>query len=451
MIMKNEKGYLARDLNSTHGTLSRTETMGRSCDPEKKQAGHGVRHSGRRSFSCAAVVLAVMLASGCAGPGLERKKEVAAERAVPKKKADQQAPVSPVEEADPLTPQNASKEVQAPGIVMDADVLERVNEAIAAYEADPRDLETAKSILTEVLQEHPYNAVVQYNLGVVSQADGRIREAADHYQHALLVEPKLFQARLNLGVLSVEQGRLDAGGKHLAMVLASDPENAVANLYLGKIAAGHGETARAEELIMHAVETDPSLSTAYVELGMIKKASGDMESAKINFIHALRQESTGAADLIRIGNASMEASSFSLALQAYEAALSKGVSSDAVYNNLGILYRRASEYDMAEEAFKKSIQINPNGEAAYNNLGVMYVLQGRYEAALTNYSRALTIHPDSPDILFNCGILHHLYLQDKAQALDFYQRYLAVDGPEKDRVQTWIESLRKDLGEGGKE
>ncbi|MFC1889486.1 tetratricopeptide repeat protein [Thermodesulfobacteriota bacterium] len=448
--MKKERWSLARDLYTIHGNLSRTETMVTGCDPGKKLAGQGVRRTWGKSFSCAAIVLAVMLASGCAGPGKQTKKAGGTEKATPKR-AEQPAPVSPVEEADPPARQSASKKVQAPTAVINADVLEQVNEAIEAYEAVPRDLETARTILEDVLREHPYDAIVQYNLGVVNQADGLIREAADNYQHALLVDPRLIQARLNLGVLCVEQGRREAAGKHLAMVLDSDPENAVANLYLGKIAAGNGETARAEELINHVIEMDPSLSAAYVELGMIRKALGDTDGAKMNFIHALRQKSIGTADLIRIGNTSMEASMYSLALQAYKTALSRDVTSDAVYNNLGILYRRASEYDKAEEAFKRSIQINPEGEAAYNNLGVMYVLQGRYESALTNYQRALTIHPDSPDILFNCGILHHLYLQDKVQALVLYQRYLTVDGPERDRVQTWIESLRKELGGGEEE
>jgi Flp pilus assembly protein TadD len=61
--------------------------------------------------------------------------------------------------------------------------------------------------LERSVQLDPRNSRVHHDLGVMLAFDGRLDEAADHFQRALDIDPESADARRNLAVVREQQAR----------------------------------------------------------------------------------------------------------------------------------------------------------------------------------------------------------------------------------------------------
>lgn len=84
----------------------------------------------------------------------------------------------------------------------------KVKEGIDALQA--QDFAKAKEILTAAAKEAPKDPQAAFYLGVAVEALGDSKSAADHYRHALELDPKLTEASTNLSGVLLDQG--DAEG-----------------------------------------------------------------------------------------------------------------------------------------------------------------------------------------------------------------------------------------------
>jgi tetratricopeptide (TPR) repeat protein len=83
-----------------------------------------------------------------------------------------------------------------------------------------------------------------------------------------------------------------------------------------------------------------------------------------------------------------------------------------------------------------------------NLMAVYYRQQSDFDKAKTHYQRALAIDETHLASLKNIGILYELYLQQPAQALDYYQRYqqaLALIEQQDKQIDNWITDLQSQL------
>lgn len=113
--------------------------------------------------------------------------------------------------------------------------------------------------------------------------------------------------------------------------------------------------------------------------------------------------------------------------------------------NLALVYAQTQRPAEAEAQFKQAIQANAANSTARNQYGIWLRTQGRFMDAETVYVQALQANPEFADTHLNLGILYDLYLGKSAQALDHYQKYLALKGEAADttRVKSWVADLQR--------
>lgn len=113
--------------------------------------------------------------------------------------------------------------------------------------------------------------------------------------------------------------------------------------------------------------------------------------------------------------------------------------------NLALVYAQTQRPAEAEARFKQAIQANAANGTARNQYGIWLRTQGRFKDAETVYVQALQANPEFADTHLNLGILYDLYLGKSAQALDHYQKYLALKGEAADttRVKSWVADLQR--------
>lgn len=110
----------------------------------------------------------------------------------------------------------------------------------------------------------------------------------------------------------------------------------------------------------------------------------------------------------------------------------------------GNAFRDAKRFEQAIGSYLQALSLDPDDKLTLNNLGVVYLETGAYAKAAARFKRVIDVDPVYPNALLNLGILYDDHLDDKIQALKYYERYLATN--EKERrgdVMGWVEGIRK--------
>lgn len=115
--------------------------------------------------------------------------------------------------------------------------------------------------------------------------------------------------------------------------------------------------------------------------------------------------------------------------------------------NLGLIYRQAGKLPEAIAALERAVQASPQQAVYFNQLGVAYRQHGQFAQARAAYERAIALDADYAAPYLNLGILHDLYLQDRTQALELYDRYLALSPGGDATVAKWVVDLKNRKGD----
>ena len=84
-------------------------------------------------------------------------------------------------------------------------------------------------------------------------------------------------------------------------------------------------------------------------------------------------------------------------------------------------------YDDARRIFESVLKQEPMNARAHNNLGVVYYHLNRKEKSLAHYKRAMELMPTDINYLKNCADLLFVSCNKPAEALEIYNRVLAME------------------------
>jgi len=101
--------------------------------------------------------------------------------------------------------------------------------------------------------------------------------------------------------------------------------------------------------------------------------------------------------------------------------------------------------NLAEHYYKQAIAINTYNYFALNRLALLHRKAGQFDLAESNYRLALMSWPDFAPAHLNLGILLDLYLGDKSEALEHYEKYQVLTNSQSRQVNGWIADISRQL------
>jgi predicted O-linked N-acetylglucosamine transferase (SPINDLY family) len=277
---------------------------------------------------------------------------------------------------------------------------------------------------------HLEQAQQAYQLANALAAQGKLDQAVDYYERALVLGPDNADAHNNLGLVLAAQGKLDQAVAHFERALALDPDYTEVHNYLGNALGMQGRTDQAVAHFERALALDPDYAEVHNNLGNALMLQGRTDQAVVHHERALALDPDNAQVHNNLGNAYRAQGRTDQAVVHYERALALNPDYAEAHCNLGSVLALQGKTDQAVAHYERALALDPDYAEVHNNLGNALMLQGRTDQAVTHYEHALALNPDFA--VAHNGLLFALnYLSDKAPAtvlaahLDFARRWEA--------------------------
>jgi len=118
--------------------------------------------------------------------------------------------------------------------------------------------------------------------------------------------------------------------------------------------------------------------------------------------------------------------------------------SAGAWTALGDALMDSGRFSDAIDAYQKSLDIDPKNVNVRVDMGTCYKNISKPDRALEEYRKALKIDPNHPYAHRNSGVVLANDLNDKAQAIKEFERYLEVspNAPDAPQIRNKIEQLR---------
>jgi Flp pilus assembly protein TadD len=382
-------------------------------------------------------------------------------------------------------------------------VLDSLSELLArGYAAlQKKDYETAVQLFRQYLAAKPDDATAHFQLGYAYTALERWPEAQAEYEKAVALDPKMLEAQLNLGLVLLPRDPAAAVAPFQKAV-ALAPDKARPRFLLGKALEGSGKLAQATEQYQAAAKLDANDPEIHEGLARSLLALHQPAEAEAEFRRALAlaphspQAHLGLVDSLVAQNKSGEAIQ---ALQSYlevqpqdrqarlrlATFLIDGARYDEAERALAPLgpsleadrlraevYIARKQYPEAASVLEKAVALAPQDALLRAHLGHVYLEQRDFPKALDQLSRALRLAPGQNDTLRDLVAARYLSgdyagalealdqlarreplapvswfvratcydkLGRKPEALDAYQKFLALDHGQEDRDEFWAQ------------
>jgi tetratricopeptide (TPR) repeat protein len=281
-----------------------------------------------------------------------------------------------------------------------------------------------------------------YYLGAVEQERGQGPRAQALLEAASRQRATYAPAHVRLGNLMVADGKLDPAAEEFQKAAEIDPKLASAYHGWGRVLTARGEVEAAAEKYQHATELEEEFGEAHYALGLAYRRLGrEADSEK----HLTRYEQLQAMPTPRLDplleevdalvNQQLQTQTASLALpkesleataQELETALEAQPWLISARANLIALYFQIGQPAKAEAHYRKAMEIDPSDARLNYNWGVMQGLQNNPDEAAKALRRALDSDPKYADAYAQLGEL--LWKQEKhEQALQQYRKAIEAD------------------------
>jgi arylsulfatase A-like enzyme/tetratricopeptide (TPR) repeat protein len=270
------------------------------------------------------------------------------------------------------------------------------------------------------------------SLGYVTSPVSKIKDdhgPEDDLKTLLPLNQKIYAAlKLN------EEGKPMQAVKLLHEIIKERKDFINAYSYLSEIYQSGGFGADALAVLENGYQNNPEDYGIISSYGVLLVKQGKLDQGIELLQKSLAIIDYYPEDWTYLGVAYGQKGEFQKALDCYARALSLDDTDAMIYYNKGLSHlsqfmQKKSRPDQAQalECFKKAIELDPGLALAYNGLAVGYRIAGQIDSAITVWEKTLELSPDFDLPIYNLGVAH-LERGNKAQALKYFEKYLAVRG-----------------------
>jgi tetratricopeptide (TPR) repeat protein len=242
------------------------------------------------------------------------------------------------------------------------------------------------------------------NLGGYLYNKGHIKEAMEHYQKAIQIDPNYAEAQNNLGAALAAEGRFDEAIENYHRAIQIRPNFAYALNNLGMALAARGQFDDAIENYRKAIQISPNFADALGNLGAALTVKGRFDEALGYYRQALAIDPNSAGAQNNLGILLAKQGRTAEAIEYYQKAIELNPARAESYNNLGNLLATQGRPAEAIRQFQKALAVEPGYTKAHYSLADIFFAQGRWDEAIEHYQQALKQMPDSIHAHYQLGL-----------------------------------------------
>lgn len=264
-------------------------------------------------------------------------------------------------------------------------------------------LDLAARCYKQVLLHDPGNADALHLMGVLAQAGGEYRVAAELSVQAINAAPEWFAPYVGLGNAAQALGDLDTAEQAFRAAIRLNDQVAEAWCNLANLLNQGGRHDEALQAAARSVSLDASLAEGHNNFGNALMGLGSPDEASVCYRRAVKLKPDYLDAWVNLGGAQAALGDGDGALAAYDRAL---VLDDAPewHGRRAEVLGRLGRFAEAEAECRHVLAASPNDIPAMINLAAVLGWQGRYAEAMTLLNYGLERHPESAELHWNLAI-----------------------------------------------
>ena len=250
-------------------------------------------------------------------------------------------------------------------------------------------IEEAETVVNQLLQRVSQSADAYHYAGIIQQKKGNLKNAAQHMEKAISLNPSEKTYYFNLGVTYQLQKRCDKAADCYNQAIEIDPNYLSAISNLGCMQMYLGEFQLAEECFRHAVGKFPNQPNLLNNLGMCLFQSGDIPKAIHYYLKAVNLDNKNPEIQNNIGCAMQKLGQMDSAIASYQNAIALNSSYVKALSNLAYAHEIENNKQQSHLYYQKSIDIKPDCATAHTAIAVNSWLSGDIQNCETHLKRSV--------------------------------------------------------------
>ncbi|MEW5742163.1 MAG: adventurous gliding motility TPR repeat lipoprotein GltE, partial [Myxococcota bacterium] len=305
------------------------------------------------------------------------------------------------------------------------------DDALKAFEAQKKtgtfDYPALEKRFRAAADADPNLAEATYNLGVLAERQGRVKEAVALYKEALARKPTLRQAAENLAVIAQNNGDEQGAVGIYQNILTNYPDDASSRARLAEVHRRRGELDKAIELAREALFRDPKTLHAYKTMMSVYYEQKQYSLARLIALRALKLDDADPEIYYTVGLINLAEKDPLKAKAQFKKAVEVRPDFLPAHYQLASMAMKSENYLAAEEHLRHVLQSNGKNAEALMNLGVAYKGMGQLDKAMATYDEVQKLNNELPELYLNRGIIIGLK-GDPEKAITLFKTFIARKG-----------------------
>jgi tetratricopeptide (TPR) repeat protein len=272
-------------------------------------------------------------------------------------------------------------------------------------------------------------AEATFNLGVLAERQGKLKDAVSLYKEALSKKPTLRQAAENLAVIAQNNGDEKAAVAIYQDILTNYPDDASSRARLAEIYRRRGEPDKALELSREALFRDPKTLQAYKTMMSVYYEQKQYSLARLIALRATKLSESDPEIAYTVGLINLAEKEPAKARAQFKRAVEARADFLPAHYELAKMAFTQEDYQGAEEHLRRIMQATGASAQTLVNLGVAYKGMGQLDKAMAAYDEAQKLNGELPELFLNRGIIIGLK-GDPDKAISLYKTFIARKGGE---------------------
>jgi tetratricopeptide (TPR) repeat protein len=266
----------------------------------------------------------------------------------------------------------------------------------------------AEKLLESNVSQHPRDAELRNDLGVVKALDNRLKDSLNEFNQALINDPGEACAVANLGLVYHTQGRTEEALQLFAQAVEIDPHNAKLRSLYGAALCKQNYVNEGIREFRESRTHDSSLYESNYNLGKVYIENGILDQAEHCLTRASEVNPFSWQTLVAQAVLFFKQNRVEMAIESYRLAHQAHPDEPIVLGGLALCMALQGDYEQASVLLKRSLESNLKDPDQLNNYAWFYLIQNDIANAVEHLDVIISsINNQHPYACANMGLCQH--------------------------------------------